>query len=389
MRIHPGFALLSTLAMISSSAHADGATFRVANNGIDTSICGGSTRPCRSISQAMENAAPGDTILVGMGRYGDINGNGSLYDPGDEKGGVDMGCMVCVTKPLKLVSESGAVGTVIDAGGLPALSTAVEIRSNNVTFGRWGHGFTVTNAVEGLAVAGPANKISIVDNIAIKNRQSGFLFRFNEAGNITQLSVTDNIASGNGEGFTSNGAVGSGLVGAVLQRNSAVGNLLGLNLVGKNLKVLDNLIDASQQGVFLQGVEITFSGNTVTNSDMGGVYFLGSDTDPNAINLRQFSFNSLIGNRGPGISLYQGIVAVGLRNNNIFGNGTSEAPSTGEPPNCGILNASRRALVATNNFWGTATGVGPDPADLACNLFGSTTSTGSPRSSPVNISAYH
>lgn len=41
-----------------------GKTLHVANNGMDSSSCGGKANPCRSVGLAITNATPGDTILV-------------------------------------------------------------------------------------------------------------------------------------------------------------------------------------------------------------------------------------------------------------------------------------------------------------------------------------
>src|SRR5437868_2725709 len=78
----------------------------VANNGVDTQACGAKDAPCRSISQAIANAKDGDRILVGPGRYGDLNGNGSFSDSGDESAELNFGCvcMIKVNKSIQLKS---------------------------------------------------------------------------------------------------------------------------------------------------------------------------------------------------------------------------------------------------------------------------------------------
>ena len=75
------FALITTLL---GTSVVDAATLHVANNGIDSDTCGAGSAPCRSISRAIVNAAAGDTIVVGPGRYGDLNGDGSFGGPGEE-----------------------------------------------------------------------------------------------------------------------------------------------------------------------------------------------------------------------------------------------------------------------------------------------------------------
>ena len=67
----------------------------------------------------------------------------------------------------------------------------------------------------------------------------------------------------------------------------------------------------------------------------------------------------------PGIFIGLGSGAT-VNDNNIFANGVT----TG---NCGVHNNSGATIDATNNFWGAATGPGPDPADQVCDEFGSTT----------------
>jgi hypothetical protein len=83
---------------------AHSATRHVSVNGTDGPSCGvTSTSACRSITQAIDLAAPGDTILVGPGRYGDLNCNGVLGEPGEKLGyltpPVSCGCVLRIEKP--------------------------------------------------------------------------------------------------------------------------------------------------------------------------------------------------------------------------------------------------------------------------------------------------
>jgi hypothetical protein len=57
----------------------------------------------------------------------------------------------------------------------------------------------------------------------------------------------------------------------------------------------------------------------------------------------------------------------------IFGNGGGVVKVPGVNINCGTLAADGVTLQATQNFWGAAAGPGADPADLACNGLGATT----------------
>jgi hypothetical protein len=69
------------IGLLGIGASAIAGVLHVAAYGSDSSTCGRQS-PCRSISQAMENAASGDTIYVGPGLYGDVNAD-NFTGPGD------------------------------------------------------------------------------------------------------------------------------------------------------------------------------------------------------------------------------------------------------------------------------------------------------------------
>src|SRR5579871_6754468 len=140
---------LSFGVLITSNTFAAGTSLYVTNDGSDSGSCGSQQQPCRSISQAIENAVAGDTILVGAGRYGNISGNPSFGGPGDEHPrvttvGQNDGCMICVDKAVAIYSLHGASVTVI--AGLPGTpyGANVQLISDGVTFGAVGRGFTLT-----------------------------------------------------------------------------------------------------------------------------------------------------------------------------------------------------------------------------------------------------
>jgi hypothetical protein len=90
----------------------------------------------RSISQAIENALAGDTIMVGAGRYGDLSGDGNFDSPGSEHpqtlrySRAGNGCVVCITKPVQLYSYGGTSATIIE--GASGFSAVVSIMNDNV-----------------------------------------------------------------------------------------------------------------------------------------------------------------------------------------------------------------------------------------------------------------
>lgn len=349
--------LCATLLAVATVAQADGRTFYVANYGVDSPICGSRQKPCRSITQAMDNAVSGDTISVGAGRYGDVNGDGDLLDPGDERD-IGLHCLVCVTKAVRIVSEKGIPATLIDATrtGMPY---AVLVTGNGATFGVPGRGFRISGAPStGLYVI--ANNVRIGGNVVQKSASDGFFIQ-------GSTRLTDNIAVDNqGDGFAGRGS------DLKLIRNTSVGNR-GIGMVfiqTARLQMTLNDVDGNGQGVIIDGTEVTFTDNRVTNSTSLGIYVSAQlQFNSSVVNLREFSGNDVIGNRGPGVFIGRNINAVRLTRNNIFGNGTKpNVPAVETPPNCGLVNESRTDIVATNNFWGRASGPGADPADNVCDV---------------------
>ena len=135
-------AVCACVALAAPAASA--ATLRTSNLGTDSSTCGASASPCRSISQAIVNASDGDTIWVGPGHYGDVNGDG-FTGPGDEQpdpnGGAQSlpnapyGCIVCITKALHIYSTDGAALTFIEANASTGSNSTVMILRDGGDFG--------------------------------------------------------------------------------------------------------------------------------------------------------------------------------------------------------------------------------------------------------------
>jgi hypothetical protein len=84
--------------------------------------------------------------------------------------------------------------------------------------------------------------------------------------------------------------------------------------------------------------------------------------------------NAAYGNQ-EGLSVNTGFTGK-LEKNNLFGN-----------VRCGLLNFGVSGLVAANNYWGAATGPGPDPADDVCNMNGGTTTATPFATKPFTVKA--
>jgi parallel beta-helix repeat protein len=296
-----------------------GRTFNVANNGTDSPTCGKENKPCRSISQAIANASAGDTIVVGPGRYGDLNRNGTFGEPGEEFA-QGLG-MINVDKPVTLVSREGSETTVLDVGGVAGLS-AVVITSGGVVFGQPKHGFLITGAASG------------------NNGLATF--------SISNVIVAGNTASSNG---------GAGLVvdgsANLLQDNFAIGNTAaGIAIFGSGNEARNNVASSNgSQGFVIVGSGHLLRDNVAISNAMGfGIQ--GTDI--------QLQRNSALGNNFYGIGVEVPGASATISKNNIYGN--NSVPLNGVI-NCGIQNVSGSTIIATNNFWGASSGPGVDPAD--------------------------
>ena len=326
----------------------------VANNAMDSSTCGTRSEPCRSVGRAIDHANSGDTIVVGPGSYGDLNGDGDFDDPGEEDAEeslIGCGCMILIDKRLTLVSLYGAGMTILDASRNDV--DVVRITADKVIFGLKNKGFTLTGAGGGIpgdegnmGLNVKAASVKIMGNLARGNTSNGFLIGdgFNASGH----TVKDNIATGNGsEGFNTRGA------GHHVSNNIANGNLGGgFSIFGDGQNYYHNNVSV---GNGLAGFSISLL--------------------PGA-SLR-FYKNSSIGNTGAGISVRQTAENVEINENNIFGN--LGVAFFSPKPNCGLVNQSSGSTIdATKNFWGAVSGPGSDPADNAgpdsgCDVSGTST----------------
>ena len=119
---------LAAFLFFAFAASTFGATRHVANNGIDGAGCGTAASPCRTITQGIANATEGDTVMVGPGRYGDLNRNGSLGEPQEETPEPGCDCALAVNKGVVLISSDGAAATVIDSRSVAVANTVVDQR---------------------------------------------------------------------------------------------------------------------------------------------------------------------------------------------------------------------------------------------------------------------
>jgi len=349
-----GLVIAGSLLAVTAAAPAAAATINVANNGLDTATCGSRTAPCRSIGRGIDRALAGDTVLVGPGKYGDLNGDGLLGGAGEE---VSSGtAAVRVGKPLRVVSSAGAVLTVIDAGG--GVFWTVDVAADGVTFGVAGGGFTLVGGqFEGLNVTGQTN-LRISGNIASGSPGSGFVVI-----STGYVEMTDNIAHGNASaGFVIGSALESSRV--ILRNNQSYGNNEGISssTYGRHEIAYNEVSNNASRGISVDFTPAFIHHNLVTGNGIGIASNSWSpDRLPSAgpVLFR----NSVIGNTRFGIFVTPGPVRTVVKENNFFGNGVSSGEFF---TNCGLANFTGETLNAVNSYWGAATGPGAEPADVAC-----------------------
>jgi hypothetical protein len=349
------------LAAFGLTQSALAATQWVANSGSDSTVCGDYAAPCRSISQAVENASAGDTIMVRAGRYGDLNKDHDFDDPGEEHPSTVNSCIVCILKPLRFFAESGPVTTVIDGGGPhPNFERVVSIGADNVVFGDDGRGFTITGGFIGLAVSSERSlaNVRVAGNLAVNNDSYGFYT------NTGAVRYERNTAVNSHVGFACLDLPRITLL--TYLNNIAYDNeIVGISACGSRAIVNGNVATRNRGDGFSIGVpNVTVENNTAANNTGSGFRFQASnpfplEDVPTAVS--SFRQNTSIGNEVAGLWAGRHVSFGALEHNNFFGNGTR--PTGGIPHNCGLVNLSNARIAAARNYWGRASGPGPDPAD--------------------------
>ena len=390
--------VLGGLMLILGYAPPGAASLLVTNYGTDSSNCGSTTSPCRSISQAIENAASGDTIWVGAGTYGDLGGDGSFSAPGSEHANVLPGafeyiansCVICVGKSVKVYSLEGAAMTSIQ--GTPPFpytrSATVLITSDGVAFGTKTHGFTVSGgngvgvAVDFEGLSGSRLGVTVAGNVDLKDG-IGFAFHGTEGsywscppgfeqycpGFVGQILFSGNQAIGSAVGFwaepqtislgarnttlkitfTENLAFGTGTGFHVYPGIS--GECDECNWGSGNAADVETIHNAALNG----GVGFDMNRSGVTQNNMAAN---NAQTGFMLVDAIRFVGNSAIGNAGPGVIV--SVEAASPPNpagsfgyfggNNLFGNdrkrtvlalggyGPPYDLNPGPSAHCGVLN---------------------------------------------------
>jgi hypothetical protein len=353
---------VSILLLFSTGLTAEAAVLQVGNNGLDGPGCGSKIAPCRSITRAIDLAAPGDTIVVGPGRYGDLDRDGTLGEANEE--GPETGAVIVIDKAVTVESSTGAVWTIIDVAGFNRV--AVRVTASGARFGRAKKGFTLFDSTgNGVAIESASN-VAVEGNHAILTN-GGFLASGTGGGHVIQGNVASanalgvalfsaggGIALGNlavantGAGFVAGGDGSQRFEGNVALGNDSFGFDAGLH---EEAVLVGNVAAGNQQGVFGgSGTTVTITGLAAIGNVQGGVH------NQNTANMS-------------------------LTASNLVGNGVK---AIGGSANCGTINESF-PLTVENVFWGAAGGPGDDPADDVCDLTTGSTTIGTIAPKPFKV----
>jgi hypothetical protein len=414
-------AALGASLLIAGIATCAAATLQVTNDGADSATCGPQSKPCRSISQAIENASDGDTIEVGAGRYGAISGSVDFSGPGDEHPQQSFtpdfypGCIVCITKAVHIFSLHGAAVTIIE--GLPSdqFSSNVVISHDGVVFGRESGGFTITGGNQnGLVIdqqsLGSIFGIVLQHNIVVAGNvdlgdKSGFVFHglnfVDVACPVPSCRATAQIMFSGNQAINNPGGGFSVTVGLfhggpiTLQGNLASGGGTGFEVdtgsqnesfeagSAQSVQLLGNVAVHNVAG-FSANVPGQIVGNTAAgNSEFGFLVVPGG---------APFRDNSAIGNDGPGAIIQFSPDGTNpgpmpqfqtFTGNNFYGNDRNRPVLSLAPPlalsnatynpgpsaRCGVLNLGALAAVVGQDAGGNPPAITLPATD---NFWGST-----------------
>jgi Right handed beta helix region len=346
----------AAVVLLLSAGVASARTLTVAVNGLDGDLCGTAAQPCRSLSQAIRLALPGDTIVVGPGRYGDLSFNGTFGDPGDETASPECACMILIDKRVVIVSRDGAFNTVLDATGLSAGFDVVRIGADGAIFGRRRQGFTIVNSSgTGIVIAGGA------DGTRTTNvRVEGHVITRNAAGlriDADTSAVVGNVVIANdGAAVTVDGR------GNQVMRTVAIANGQGVSTRADTTAFQDNVLLANTGPGFLVEVASasSYTRNVVVGNRFG--FYMPLVTDLGGVPAIRSS--DILGNLGDAIATGMSTIASG---NNIMGNGAAFADGIAYGDHCGVFVDEGWTLLATQNYWGDRLGPAAPAADHSCS----------------------
>jgi hypothetical protein len=346
--------MLAKLAIAIAAAPSLAATLHVANNGVDAPGCGTDTAPCRSISAAINAAVDDDLVLVRPGKYGDLDGDDALGNPGEETGNYNGA--VYINKRITVLSTEGAGATVIR--GISSVPFVVYMDASGAQFGERAQGFTVYGANSfGVSNNGMSGG-KVAGNIAQGMAVGFFIVSTSAEVEISHNTAIHNYATGI-VGASSGGTAGA----TFIHHNLVIGedNSTGIAAEGTGAhRVVANRISNNTIGLQL-GVGPSRASQNIITENFYAVAYAGQclGCDPAPVGTPVVARNSLIGNRNAALWVsHLAEYPIAFRSNNIFSNGYG----------CGINTSTTVAIDARQNYWGAATGPSYQaPANGVCS----------------------
>ena len=351
----------AVVLLLFSAGAVSAKTLTVSVNGLDEDRCGTAVLPCRSVSQAIRLSLPGDTIVVGPGRYGDLSFNGTFGEPGDETASPDCSCMILIDKRVTIVSRDGAFNTVLDATGLSPGFDVIRISADGVTFGRRRQGFTIVNSRgAGIAVVSGADGTRTT-NVHVE----GHVITRNAAGlridADTSAIIGNVVVANDGDAVTVDGR------GNQIMRTVAIANGQGISTRANTTAFQDNVVLANAgPGFFVEVASASsYTRNVVVGNRFG--FYMPLVTDLGGVPAIRSS--DILGNLGDAIATGMTTIASG---NNIMGNGAAYVDGVASGDHCGVFVDDGWTLMATQNYWGDRLGPNASAADHSCSAVNAT-----------------
>jgi hypothetical protein len=118
---------------------------------------------------------------------------------------------------------------------------------------------------------------------------------------------------------------------------------VGIRLRGADKMVRKNKVSQNSEGINAR------AGSVIGNVAAGNHHGIALAGSASAVG------NAVYGNITSGFFVFDAFSGT-VAENNTFGNGA-----------CGLLSSAPGGVVASNNYWGAATGPGADPADDVCD----------------------
>ncbi|MFB6345076.1 MAG: right-handed parallel beta-helix repeat-containing protein, partial [bacterium] len=248
---------------------------------------GASDSPFRTVQYALNQVAPGDTVKVDVGTYGetvtidtdalyligaDSSTSGTVLDYGDSTSSVGAGIYVhnaqtVVVESLRVVNGFNGV----------EFNNVVRGRARDVTVDHAGnHGFSVTNQ---------SDSVELISNMTMDNNASGFYISNSET-----VGLEYNLSRRNGaNGYALDNSTNHvGIDTNTARRNTSNGFYLGTGVY--DVRLLNNMADG--QGVGTYGYESSGTGNFFIVRDN-----VARNYSSAGFRLASLDFATVVGNR--------------------------------------------------------------------------------------------